>query len=325
MSSAAPQTVAAWSAIGTTALVQVSDPELLEPARTILTAELARIDAAASSYRADSELSRLLGAGPGVHAVSDALHEAVAVALEVARASDGLVDPTLGRGPHPSSIDLLGWAVRLPADSHLDLGASAKALCADRAARAIARAGEDLGLNPGVLVSLGGDIAVAGPAPTQGWLIRVCDDHRSAPDAPGQTVRIDGGALATSGTTVRRGPGGHGHHIIDPRTGAPARTPWRTVSVTAATCVQANTASTAAIVLAEAAPTWLEDRGLAARLVAVDGQVTHVGGWPEGAPMPAWAPAPTTSTPGPNAAEATTGTSPQGTASSAGILIGAGR
>jgi thiamine biosynthesis lipoprotein len=70
------------------------------------------------------------------------------------------------------------------------------------------------------------------------------------------------------------------HHIIDPRTGAPVRATWRTVSVAAADCTQANIAATAALVRAGAAPTWLEELGLPARLVAWDGRPRLVAGWP---------------------------------------------
>ncbi|MDX6222320.1 MAG: FAD:protein transferase, partial [Frankiales bacterium] len=71
------------------------------------------------------------------------------------------------------------------------------------------------------------------------------------------------------------------HHIIDPRTGAPAATCWRTVTVAGASCVDANAASTAAIVMGAAAEEWLAGLGLPARLVGEDGSVVTVGGWPE--------------------------------------------
>jgi FAD:protein FMN transferase len=133
-----------------------------------------------------------------------------------------------------------------------------------------------------VLVSLGGDIATAGIAPPQGWAIRVTDDHRSDPSAPGQTIAIRGGGLATSSTAVRRwSHAGHTmHHIIDPDTQLPAKTPWRTVSVAAADCAQANIAATAALLRAEAAPAWLHDLGLPARLQPWEGPAQTVGDWP---------------------------------------------
>ncbi len=180
--------------------------------------------------------------------------------------------------------------VRLAGQAQLDLGATAKALAADRCAGIIA--GQ---LGCGVLVSLGGDIAVAGPGPAGGWQIRVTDDHAAGPDAPGQTVAISSGGLATSSTTVRRWArdGRRMHHIIDPATGGPARSCWRTVSVAAGRCIDANTASTAAIVRGPTAVAWLRALGLPARLVSEDGSVQTTAGWPDGpGPEPGPAPGP---------------------------------
>ena len=167
--------------------------------------------------------------------------------------------------------------LRIPAGVKLDLGATAKAWAADRASRAVYEA-----TGCGVLVGLGGDIATAGPPPARGWPVHVTDDHRAGPRAPGQTISIEGGGLATSSTTVRRwSHKGHAmHHIIDPSTGAPARSVWRTVSVAALDCADANIAATAAIVRGPEASTWLEGMGLPARLVSCDGEVRTVGDWP---------------------------------------------
>lgn len=70
------------------------------------------------------------------------------------------------------------------------------------------------------------------------------------------------------------------HHIIDPATGVPVKDTWRTVSVAAADCADANIAATAALVRAAGAPAWLASNDLPARLLAWDGTVTTVGGWP---------------------------------------------
>ena len=107
-------------------------------------------------------------------------------------------------------------------------------------------------------------------------------DQRSHPSAPGQTVSIRSGGLATSSTVARRWShaGRTMHHIIDPRTGAPARTSWRTVSVAAATCADANIAATAALVRGLPAAAWLAELGLPARLLDRHGNVTAVAGWP---------------------------------------------
>jgi thiamine biosynthesis lipoprotein len=294
--------VATWPALGTTASVVVSDPGALPAARQAVEAELAALDLACSRFRDDSELSRLnAGAGRGICA-SPLLLEAVAVALRAAALTDGIVDPTIGEALVLAGYDrdfaeieagpirLAGWRVpgwrqvfvdlargevRVPHGVRLDLGATAKALGADRAAAAAA------GVAPrvGVLVNLGGDIAVAGPPPAGGWLVRVADDHRAPPEAPSQTIAVASGGVATSSTTVRRWGAG-AHHIIDPRTGLPAESRWRTVSVAAATCVDANIASTAAIVLGGDALDWLAERHLPARLVDHGGDAWTVGHWP---------------------------------------------
>jgi FAD:protein FMN transferase len=167
--------------------------------------------------------------------------------------------------------------IRLGRGVKLDLGATAKALAADRAAaRAHAAAG------CGVLVSLSGDLAIAGRPPGEGWRVRVTDDHRSEVDAPGQWITLRAGGLATSSTMVRGWQAGSrfAHHLVDPATGRPVAVVWRTVSVSAASCLDANIASTAAIVRGEEAVAWLESLRLPSRLVRPDGTVRHLAGWP---------------------------------------------
>jgi thiamine biosynthesis lipoprotein len=167
--------------------------------------------------------------------------------------------------------------LRIPRGVKLDLGATAKAWAADRASRAVHEA-----TGCGVLVSLGGDISTAGPSPAGGWAIHVTDDHRGGPDAPGQRIEIADGGLATSSTTVRRWrrEGRTMHHILDPATGEPASEVWRTVSVAAGDCTDANIAATAAIVRGEGAPRWLTQLKVPARLVRFDGEIVKVGSWP---------------------------------------------
>jgi thiamine biosynthesis lipoprotein len=296
------QAVASWPALGSTASVVVSAPSSLPAARHAVESELAALDVACSRFRADSELSRLNAGGGRPFEGSPLLVEAVDVALRAARLTGGIVDPTVGealvlagynrdfRELTDAPVALVarrvpGWTkVRLDREQRLvqlspgvllDLGATAKALGADRAAAAAAAVAP----GTGVLVNLGGDIATAGPAPAGDWLVRVTDDHRAPADAPGQTIAIASGGLATSSTTVRRWGQG-AHHIIDPRTGLPAEPGWRTVSVAAGTCVDANIASTAAVVLGAEALGWLEQRGLPARLVDLDGGVSTTAGWP---------------------------------------------
>jgi thiamine biosynthesis lipoprotein len=151
----------------------------------------------------------------------------------------------------------------------LDLGATAKAEAADRAAAKVA---ERLGV--GVLVALGGDIATAGMAPARGWEVLVQD----RPGDPACTVRLPAGAALATSSTVARSWGEALHHIVDPRTGRPAAPVWRTVSVAAYSCRRANTLSTAAIVHGHGA---LDVLGRApSRLVTPDLDVLRLGGWP---------------------------------------------
>jgi FAD:protein FMN transferase len=174
-------------------------------------------------------------------------------------------------------VDPANGTVRIPAGTKLDLGATAKALAADRACAAA-----DRGLGHGVLVALGGDLATGGSPPSGGWLLHVTDDHRDGAESPGQRLTIETGGLATSSTTARRWrhEGEPMHHIIDPVTGRPAVTRWRTVSVAAADCTDANIASTTALLRDGEAVAWLAERALPARLVDLDGGVHTVAGWP---------------------------------------------
>ncbi len=166
----------------------------------------------------------------------------------------------------------------VPRGVEIDLGATAKALASDLAAAAALEAAG----SGGVLVSLGGDIAVAGGGPSEGWAVQTSEDSGAPIDDGEETISIQSGGIATSSTTVRRWTCGGAvlHHIIDPATGMPAAGPWRTASVVAGSCVDANIAATAAIVMGDAAIRWLEANRLPARLVDRDGAVRRTAGWP---------------------------------------------
>jgi thiamine biosynthesis lipoprotein ApbE len=303
---------AEWSALGCLIRVVVTDRDVLWLAAQLLDDEITAIDRTCSRFRVDSELMRARSAR-GEVTVSPLFRDALSVALGAAEVTDGLVDPTLGAtvaafgydrdfaslptdGPvvRDESRSAVTWrdvrlepdrrVLQVPSGLELDLGATAKALAADRAAVRISRICEC-----GVLVSLGGDIAVAGCPPAGGWSVRVQEMPGPLSEPPGGSwcdVSLAGGALATSSVEHRRWVrGGRSyHHIIDPRTGRPADSPWRTVSVAAATCVDANTASTAAILLGEQAPDWLRDHQLPAWLVGTEGDVLMLNGWLGSAP-----------------------------------------
>lgn len=306
---------AEWEALGTSAVLRLTEPSALAHARVIVERELDAIDRTCSRFRADSDISRVNAAAGRRTTVDPLLVEALLVALRAAELTGGDVDPTVGTalelagydrdwrlleepprgepaevraglpavrvrrrpGWQALEVDVMRSAIRVPAGVHLDLGATAKAWAADRAAHAVHEA-----TGAGVLVGLGGDLATSGVAPAGGWRVRVTDDHRSGAGAPGQTISIASGGLATSSTAVRRWShdGRTMHHIIDPGTGAPVAGTWRTASVAAADCLDANIASTAALVRGEAAPEWLSAIGLPARLVDQMGRVQTLGEWP---------------------------------------------
>jgi thiamine biosynthesis lipoprotein len=298
---------AQWPLWSTTARVVVDDAALVDEARRITEEVCAAVDLAASRFRPDAEIHRLYRAGGRPITVSPLLAELVGAALEAARRTDGDVDPTVASAmralgydgdiaaidgrvipvcgssvrlvvrPVPGwrRVELDGRALRVPAGVSLDLGAIAKAWAADRSAALVA---ERLGTD--VLVSLGGDIATAGPTPARLWTVLVSD----GPGQPEAHVTIPAPAgLATSSTisrTWRRG-GQSMHHVLDPRTSMPAPAVWRTVTVAASTCVEANTLTTASIVRGHGAVAWLRDQGVPARLVTASGEVVRLGGWPE--------------------------------------------
>ncbi len=296
-----------WRVFGTGGRLVVPEGEDLAAARAAVDRELGAVDDAANRFRDDSEIGRVNRSAGTPHAVSGLFVELLTVALDAAAATDGAVDPTLGSvlrhlgydrtfsdvGPG----DALGVTLRLPADwrsvevdpdggpptvllprgLELDLGATAKAHACDRAAAAAREA-----TGSPVLLSLGGDVAAAGPPPPDGWAVAVLEDSGAVAAPADPVVVLRSGGLATSSTSVRRWQRGDTtvHHLIDPMTCLPAAGPWRTATVAAATCLEANVAATAAIVMGTEAPRWLARRGLPARLVGQDGSVVALAGWP---------------------------------------------
>jgi FAD:protein FMN transferase len=294
---------ASFSALGSTAFVAVSDPGCLESAVAVVRGQVEQLDLACSRFRDDSELARVNRSRGRAVQVGPLLLEAIGAALRAAELTDGDVDPTVGGAlvalgydrdfdsigvaPRVAFREVPGWrsvevdadrrTVYVPSGVMLDLGATAKALGADQAA---AHAHAAVGC--GVLVGLGGDFATAGEAPASGWRVRVTDDHRAGTGAPGQWIRLHGGGLATSSTVARRWQAAAEsvHHLIDPASGRSAGGPWRTASVAASSCLDANIASTAAIIRGDRAQAWLESLALPARLVSADEHVRHLAGWP---------------------------------------------
>ena len=293
-----------WTAWSCTVRLTVDDPAVLGAACGELKALMDRVDKAASHFRPDSELSIANSRAGAMVPVSRLLVDLVDVSLVAASMSGGAVDPTVGaaviaagydadieavrrRFPKPSEEPkpIAGWEqvqlnrklalLGVPKDSALDLGAIAKAWTADRAALVLSKR-----YGCAVLVEIGGDLRAAGE-PAEPWIVTVAE---RAGD-PGVQVTLAHGGLTTSTRTVRRWqtPDGSAHHLIDPRTGRPSDGLWRTATVWAPSAVRANTFSTALVATGEAAVGRLTLAGHPARLVAEDGEVTELAGWPPAA------------------------------------------
>ena len=300
---------ARWRALGTYVHLGVADPDVLAEAAHLAATVLDEVDAACSRFRADSELT-LANRTAGPVPASPVLVGAVRVALEAAEQSGGVVDPTLGDvlvaagysrtfeqvpASDPSPVALPrrrpGWrdvvvtddSLEVPPGVVLDLGATGKAYASDLVALSVVDR-----LGTAVVVSVGGDVRAAAPrhatVPGTAWTVGVAH----TPDGPGSTpvthVALADGGLATSSVSARRWTraGRTWTHLLDPRTLGPVDGPWRTVCATGPTCVAANVATTAAIVLGADAPAWLEARGVDALLLAHDGTTRRTGAWPGG-------------------------------------------
>lgn len=278
------------------------------PVTHLLRDEVMRMETALSRFRPDSELS-IVNQQPGRwHSVSWYFVEVLEAAIDAAHSTEGIVDPCLahlvdaaGYGTWrdaetpplqpsekqftPLSQDSAGsWRdieirpagshalVRVPPGLALDLGAVAKGWLADRVAdRAVAEFRRD------AIANMGGDLRVI--ARDEPWTVTA--DPEQASSGQAELVLWDG-ALATSGVGRRAwttADGDRAHHIIDPRTGRPADTPWWTCSVMASSAAAANAASTAGIVLGAQGPGWLESQGLDGWFVG-SGEEQRVGRWP---------------------------------------------
>jgi thiamine biosynthesis lipoprotein len=263
---------------------------------------LESFDAACNRFRVDSELSRLNETPGEVVPVSETLELALSAALRAATVTNGLCDPTvlpsllaLGYdrdfedvvaratpanppirplGPDAIHLDRENHTVIIDGPGLLDLGASAKALVVDLVA-------DDVAASGGVVVELGGDVAVRGEGPEGPWAIGVSDTLTITGHEPRISLRH--GGVATSSRTSRAWRAGDHvvNHIIDPRTGAYAIGTYATASVTASDCVLANAFATAALLWDEEAAYHIAQAGWSARLVRANGTIEFVGGWPE--------------------------------------------
>jgi len=242
-------------------------------------------DATFSRFRSESELTRVNAAAGGIVHVSARFCSAVSAALAAARATDGLVDPTLGAAieaagydvdfddllPRPSPpepaprgdwrrIRVADGLLFRPAGTVLDLNGVVKAMAVDAAAALLDATG---------FVCAGGDIATRAPVTV------------ALPG--GGAVRLESGGIATSGTATRRWQRGGlvQHHLIDPQTCRPSRSRWTFVTAIGRDCLSADVAAKAGFLLGSAGPAWLDARGVAGRFVSPDAVVEN-GSWKRG-------------------------------------------
>lgn len=250
-----------------------------------------------SRFKSDSELSQVNRSADAWTPLSPEFWEVLRLALRAARDSGGLVLPTLlaplRAAGYDRSFDLMAAdgeaaavrtgaaaldaveldehrrAIRLNGGVMLDLGGVVKGWCADTVARRLAHLGA-------VIVDAGGDIAIAGNlgADTR-MLVGVANPFRSEQHIA--TLALGAGGVATSGRDYRRWrrDGAPQHHIIDPRTGAPADTDVLRATVIAPDAVAAETAAKCALILGSAAGlAWIDARPeLAGQLILDDGSI----------------------------------------------------
>lgn len=244
-----------------------------------------RIEESCSRFDPESEVMQLVARVGTPVVASPLLFEAVRFALDVARASGGAFDPTVGaalerRGFNQNyrtgariativadagaswrdvTIDPERRTIALQRPLVLDLGAVVKGMAIDLAARELAAA-------PGFAIDAGGDLYVHGQNPEgQPWRIGV-----RHPRAPGQllgVVEVSDLAVCTSGDYERVADDAEGHHLLDPRSGRSVDA-VASVTVIGPTAMAADAVGTAAFVLGPVAGRrFIERQGLAGLIV----------------------------------------------------------
>ena len=224
----------------------------------------------AALFESSSEAMRLVTQVGVPVPVSTILFEAVQFALAVAEATEGAFDPTVGyameslgfnreyrtgqtiRTPLDSNFPVSYRDVRLDAEGQtitlhrpliLDLGAVAKGLAVDLAAREL-QSFKDFAINAG------GDLYLAGCNPSgEPWSVGI--RHPRNDGELIDSLRVSNRAVCTSGDYEKRANDEQGHHILDPRTGSSANA-VASVTVIALTAMLADALATAAFVLGPA-------------------------------------------------------------------------
>jgi thiamine biosynthesis lipoprotein len=298
-----------------------TDVEVLAPAGAESTVDWTRAVAAVrgvfedverrlSRFRPESELSALNRSAGESFPASPLLFHAVKLAVDAARATGGLFDPSvlpaLESAGYDRTFELLGgrtgspgdvarrlpaavlssyrsihcddatWTIQVEPGQRLDLGGIGKGLAVDLALEAA-------GSLPNMCLNAGGDIAVRGTADSggsgeYGWTVALEDAGAMAT----ARVLLRNAAMATSTVLKRRWSvdGESRNHLIDPRTGRPSASPFRSVTVVAATCAQADVAAKTALLLGEDGIAFLEERGMHGFAVRHDASTAATVLWP---------------------------------------------
>jgi thiamine biosynthesis lipoprotein len=200
---------------------------------------LHRVDDVFSTYRHDSQVSRLGRGELRLTECDDDVVEVLELCAQVGRESDGYFSSTYGGRLDPTGL-VKGWAVQRVSERLSSAGSAHH------------------------LINGGGDIqAVGGSAPGVAWQIGIA--HPLQRGAFASVVALTDGAVATSGTAER------GTHVLDPFTGRPAAA-LASVTVVGRDLIRSDAYATAAIAMGDRAHQWLDSRaGYEAFAVAADG------------------------------------------------------
>jgi thiamine biosynthesis lipoprotein len=269
-------------------LVDTDDREDARAAARIAETEAQRVERAFSRYRTDNIVHRINGAGGRPVEVDEETAQLIDYAAACHEMSDGMFDITSGvlrrvwrfdggdRVPSEAAVSevlaQVGWnrvawkdrTLTMPAGMEIDLGGVGKEYAVDRAATLVAAA-----IGAPFLVNFGGDLFASGPRRGgRAWGVGLDDPERTG---QGALYRIDlpRGGLATSGDARRfvMHQGLRLGHILNPKTGWPIEGAPRSVTVVAATCVEAGTLSTLACLKGPGARAFLEEQGVQFRIV----------------------------------------------------------
>jgi thiamine biosynthesis lipoprotein len=243
---------ASWDALGTWCEVLTVREDDLPDVADLARSRVAELEDAGRRWAGGTAAS-----GSGPRPVDPVVADVIAAALRAAEFTEGLVAPLPGW--RAVELDLTGSTITVPDGQELRLVPCIRGWAADWIAQA---AFEQLGV--GCLVNLGGDISVRGAVPDGGWLVEIDDGHPGPHGHPVISMGWPGGLATSTGTAAD----------------VPAARTWRAVTVAARSCERASAACAAAMLLGDAAPRWLSQRELPARLVHTGGVIVQTNGWP---------------------------------------------